>query len=61
MLCKCSGKYIDIYFILKITYYLSSSIFGLKISYIFNMLKYPPPPVFLKPFLLDDVKNQTEG
>ena len=21
MLCKCSGKYIDIYFILKITYY----------------------------------------
>ena len=24
MLCKCSGKYIDIYFILKITYYLIS-------------------------------------
>ena len=22
MLCKCSGKYIDIYFILKITFYL---------------------------------------
>ena len=22
MLCKCSGKYIDIYFILKITYFL---------------------------------------
>ena len=21
MLCKCSGKYIDIYFILKITFY----------------------------------------
>ena len=41
-------------------YYLSSSIFDLKISYILNMLKSPPPPVFLKPFLLDDVKNQTE-
>ena len=23
MLCKCSGKYIDIYFILKITYFVS--------------------------------------
>ena len=23
MLCKCSGKYIDIYFILKITYILT--------------------------------------
>ena len=89
MLCKCSGKYIDIYFILKITfyqdfcnerphsfsrifqiliflpqlfdYYLSSSIFDLKISYILNMLKSPPPPVFLKSFLLDDVKNLTEA
>ena len=41
-------------------YYLSSSIFDLKISYILNMLKSQPPPVFLKPFLLDDVKNKTE-
>ena len=41
-------------------YYLSSSIFDLKISYILNKIKSPPPPVFLKPFLLDDVKNQTE-
>ena len=41
-------------------YYLSSSIFDLKISYILNKFKSPPPPVFLKPFLLDDVKNQTE-
>ena len=23
MLCKCSGKYIDIYFILKITFYIT--------------------------------------
>ena len=41
-------------------YYLSSSIFDLKISYILNMLKSQPPPVFLKSFLLDDVKNKTE-
>ena len=41
-------------------YYLSSSIFDLKISYILNMVKSQPPPVFLKPFLLDDVKNKTE-
>ena len=40
-------------------YYLSSSIFDLKISYILNMLKSQPPPVFLKSFLLD-VKNKTE-
>ena len=40
-------------------YYLSSSIFDLKISYILNKIKSPLPPVFLKPFLLDDVKNQT--
>ena len=25
MLCKCSGKYIDIYFILEITYYYNNS------------------------------------
>ena len=41
-------------------YYLSSSIFDLKISYILNMLKSQPPPVFLKSFLLDDVKNKAE-
>ena len=40
-------------------YYLSSSIFDLKISYILNMFKSQPPPVFLKSFLLDDVKNKT--
>ena len=26
MLCKCSGKYIDIYFILKITFYVILSL-----------------------------------
>ena len=36
---------------------LDSSIFDLKISYILNMVKYQPPPVFLKSFLLDDVKK----
>ena len=41
-------------------YYLSSSIFDLKISYILNMPKSQPPQVFLKSFLLDDVKNKTE-
>ena len=34
MLCKCSGKYIDIYFILKITYF----IFGSDASVIPSLL-----------------------
>ena len=41
-------------------YYLSSSIFDLKISYSLNMLRSQPPPVFFKSFVLDDVKNKTE-
>ena len=30
MLCKCSGKYIDIYFILKITYWSEVNIIIIK-------------------------------
>ena len=42
MLCKCSGKYIDIYFILKITYFLFV-IIGVNIVKYFmywNMVHY---------------------
>ena len=37
MLCKCSGKYIDIYFILKITY---SSLGGMvtRVAYLSNIV-----------------------
>ena len=32
MLCKCSGKYIDIYFMLKITFYYLFSYVKLKLT-----------------------------
>ena len=36
VLCKCSGKYIDIYFILKITYPGISDSSGTNVRYLFN-------------------------
>ena len=39
MLCKCSGKYIDIYFILKITFY-SAYTYLFNIGHLFFNIGY---------------------
>ena len=48
MLCKCSGKYIDIYFILKITFFFLGGGIGLALKGLDNTLgKHGVPVKFI--------------
>ena len=52
MLCKCSGKYIDIYFILKITFYSLLSLINFSFRWDFVLVRVKQVVRFYKVFII---------
>ena len=52
MLCKCSGKYIDIYFILKITFYSLLSLINFSFRWDFVLVRVNQVVRFYKVFII---------